>query len=87
MTNLPAAVHDAGPSFGSETRAKPLDLPHADAIIDLLAPAVNQLFAATIALTAAASHSNDEIAGRILDAVHDVDQAIHLLRQRFLAVA
>ncbi len=87
MAHSPTALRNVGPGGGDHSPAKPLQTSHVDVVAALLAPAVHQLFAVTLSLSAAAADSNDEIAGRILDAVGRVDQAIHLLRQRLLTVA
>lgn len=51
-----------------------------DVVAQLLAPAVDQLFKVTLALAAAATHSDDDTSCRLLEAIGQVDAAIWDLR-------
>lgn len=73
---------------GSSTERPPqLIAIQPEAVAQLLAPAVNQLFRVTLALASAAASSDEELAGRLLEAVSGIDAAIHQLRCSLLVQA
>lgn len=84
MTDLLDPATSIGEELPSLTSvAKP---PVVKEVARILEPSVNQLFSVTLHLTAMATEQADRrLANRLLGVVHEIDEAIRLIREDLIA--